>query len=68
MVTEKFISIITVVLAMKSKVFYHKTYRHGTSVGIVIPREILEILNLKPSTFMKIYLQGKKIIMEVAEK
>jgi len=43
---------------------YKKVYKHGACYRLTIPPDIRRALNIKVGDYMKMYVQGNKLIME----
>lgn len=44
-----------------------KVFAIGDSIGITIPKEIREFLNINEGTFLKVTVNGKKVVLEVVK-
>lgn len=44
-----------------------KAFAIGDSLGITIPKEIREFLNIGEGTFLKVTVNGRKVILEIVK-
>ena len=42
-----------------------KAFKHGDSIAITIPKKTRDKFKIKEGTFIKFYVEGKKILLEV---
>jgi len=45
---------------------YKKVYKHGYAYRISIPKNMREALNIHAGDYLRIYVDGKRIVMEKA--